>query len=105
MNEIVKKYEKMGFINDNDNDKEKLALIFDDTIKWLISIENSNTDNLSILFFPLIKILYKDDSFSYKEEFYRFEDWMNIEGEIWKKDINNINDFDLIRLYINDKNK
>lgn len=29
---------------------------------------------------------------------------MDSEGEIWKKDVNNINDVDLLQLYINNKN-
>ncbi len=104
MNELIEKYKKIGFINDDDEDKEKLALSFEDSIKWLISIEETDTYDVSTLFIPLIKILYKNESFDYKEEYIKLKNWMDSEGEIWKKDVNNINDVDLFQLYINNKN-
>lgn len=105
--ELIGKYENYGFLdNVQENKKEELSELFENSTNYLLNIIGEKNLQwgkcyFSIIFIPLIKKLFIEYSETdYIKIYNDFKNWYEIEGVEWEKNIVNIDSLDFIGLYL-----
>jgi len=119
-NILVEKYQNLGFLDgvEEENQKFELSKLFENSLKYLLSkqefknvntteediialIQKNNSLEFVAIYIPVIRYLFtKYGNTNYISLYDNLKWWMEKEGNNWKKDIDTMQQYDLICLYL-----